>query len=102
MLVAANIQSAMERAGTNPAELARAAGLNATGVYDIISGRSRSPRLDTIGKIAAALHIPVAALFEEIQTDDLRAEILAAIARLPDLEKRRILMTARAWADAPQ
>lgn len=75
MLVASNIQSAMQRRGTNPAELARAAGLNATGIYDILSGKSRSPRLDTIGKIATALHVPVATLFEEKLETDLRNDI---------------------------
>ncbi|WP_296222689.1 helix-turn-helix domain-containing protein [uncultured Sphingomonas sp.] len=100
MIVAANIQSAMERIGTNPAELARTAGLNATGIYDIISGRSRNPRLDTIAKIATALRMPVAELFEERTDSDLRNEIIDAVSRLPAPERKRILMTARAWADA--
>ena len=65
MLVAANIEAAMARRGINPAELARRAGTNSTGVYDILSGKSRSPRLDTIAKIASALSVPISALFEE-------------------------------------
>lgn len=46
MLVAKNLEAAMDRKGTNPAEVARRAGLNPTGVYDILSGKSRHPRLD--------------------------------------------------------
>lgn len=100
MMVAGNIQSIMGRKGLNPAELARVAGLNATGVYDILSGKSRSPRLDTIGKIAAALGAPVAILFEERSDAELRDQIIDAVSRLPEAERRRILLTARAWADA--
>lgn len=100
MIVAANIQSVMQRIGTNPAELARDAGLNSTGIYDIISGKSRNPRLDTIAKIAAALRVPVADLFEERSESELRNEIVSAVSRLPVEERRRILMTAKAWADA--
>lgn len=100
MIVAANIQAIMAERGTNSAELARDARLNSTGVYDIISGKSRNPRLDTIGKIANALRVPVAALFEERGAQDLREQILEAVAMLPEAERKRILMTARAWADA--
>lgn len=100
MLVASNIQAAMSRRGVNAAELARASGLNPTGVYDILSGKSRSPRLDTIGKIAHALGVSVASLFEEMQADDLKEQVIEAISRLPEDERRRILVTARAWAAA--
>ena len=98
MLVAHNIQSAMARQGLNPAELARKAKINATGVYDILSGKSQSPRLDTIYKIARALHVPMSYLLEEATEADLRAQIIEAIERLPEGERRRILTTARAWA----
>ena len=98
MLVARNIQAIIERKGTNPAEVARNAGINPTGVYDIMSGKSRSPRLDTIAKIAAALHVPVAALFEEQGESELRDSIIEAIALLNPAERQRILVTARAWA----
>lgn len=64
MVVAENLRSAMERARINPAELARSAKINTTGVYDIMSGRSRSPRVDTIAKLAEALHVPVSELLE--------------------------------------
>lgn len=102
MLVAHNIQAAMARRGTNPAEVARLAGINATGVYDIMSGKSRSPRLDTIGKIAKALNMPIAALFEEPSDDELRQSILDAVYRLPPADRQRMLTTARAWAESTQ
>lgn len=101
MLVARNIQAIMERKGTNAAEVARAARLNPTGVYDIMSGKSRSPRLDTIAKIAAALRVPVATLFEEQGEGELRDSIIEAVSLLSPEERRRILVTARAWASSP-
>ena len=99
MIVAANIAAAMTRSGTNAAELARAAGLNTSGVYDILTGRSRNPRLDTITKIAQALHVPVSDLFDERADRDIRREIMNAVSMLPEAEQRMILRTARAWLD---
>lgn len=95
MLVAANIQAAMKDRGINRAELARLAGLNATGVYDIISGKSRSPRLDTINKIAAALGVPLASLLEEKPVKELRNQIMAAVQSLPESECERLLLIAQ-------
>lgn len=97
--VAQNILAVMARRKMNAAELARAAGLNPTGVYDILSAKSRSSRLDTIGKIAAALDIPVALLFEERSEGELREQIVDAISRLTDADRRRILATVKAWTD---
>lgn len=99
MMVARNIQAAMERRDITAPALARMAGLNPTGIYDILSGKSRSPRLDTIHKIAKALNIPVSQVFEEATADELRQEIMAAVEKLPLAERRRILRTAQVWAE---
>ncbi|MDW4549526.1 adenosylcobalamin-dependent ribonucleoside-diphosphate reductase [Defluviimonas sp. D31] len=56
------LKSVMAQKEVNAAEVARVAGLNPTGVYDILSGKSQSPRLDTIEKIAGALSVKVADL----------------------------------------
>ena len=45
----------MEAGGFNQKSLARAAGLNETAVRDILIGKSRHPRHDTVQKLAAAL-----------------------------------------------
>jgi transcriptional regulator with XRE-family HTH domain len=99
LIVARNIEHWMEVRGTDPAKLARAAGTNPTGVYDILSGKSRNPRLDTIAKIATALQINVSQLFDLPQEPDLRAEIAELYRELPPEERRRLLATARAWKD---
>lgn len=98
MLVASNLEHAMRMQGTNPAELARNAGINPTGVYDILSGKSKSPRLDTICKIAEALHIPITRLFEEKGDDELREAITDVLLSLPHDERERLLVMARALA----
>lgn len=97
MIVARNIQAIMGRKKLSAPEVARRAGINATGVYDILSGKSRSPKIETLGKIAGALEVPVALLFEDQSDTDLRQEIISVFARLPEEERQRLLLTARAW-----
>ncbi len=48
-----------ERKGkTNPKKLSVDAGLGETAVRDILQNRSSSPKLETVYKIAEALHVP--------------------------------------------
>ena len=98
--VAENIRALMDRRDMNASELARAAGVNPTGVYDILSGKSRSPRLDTVHKIAVALKVPVSQLFEQVGTDEARDEIVEIFLRLDPVERRRLLQAARSWLPA--
>lgn len=98
MIVAANIKSAMKRRNIDAAKLARAAGVNATGIYDILSGKSRSPRLDTIGKIAKALGVTVSSLCEDRSEDDIKEQIYSVFLDLDDADRERLLLTARSWA----
>ena len=53
-LVARNIQGVMDERGLKAEGLAEKAGLNRTAIYDILSGKSASPRLQTLEKIASA------------------------------------------------
>lgn len=87
----------MKRKELSAPEVARRAKINATGVYDILSGKSRSPKIETLGKIAGALEVPVALLFEEQSDIELRNEIISVLAKLPAPEQHRLLLTARAW-----
>lgn len=99
-IFAANIEAAMAKQGTNPAKLARDAGLNQTGIYDIITGKSRNPRLDTIDKIAKALRVSVSYLLRERSDDELAAEILNILSCLPEDDRRRLIQAGRAWSDS--
>lgn len=89
----------MTRKGTNPAEVARRAHINPTGVYDILSGKSRNPRLDTLHKIAVdGLGIPFSALFAEPKESELDQDLLEAIGVMSREDRRRLLALARALA----
>lgn len=97
MTVARNLEAAMKRKGTNAAELARASGVNPTGIYDILSGKSRSPRLDTLHKIAVnGLNVPVASLLLEPSDNELSRELVEAIGMMPLHDRRQFLAMARA------
>ena len=62
--LAREIRRRMTASGFNQKSLARAAGLNETAVRDILIGKSRHPRHDTVQKLAASLGCPVMALLE--------------------------------------
>lgn len=98
MLVAANIDALMKQRGFDAAKLARAAKLGPTGIYDILSGRSQSPRVQTLAKIASALGVPVDALLRDRPLDELQAQLYEVLMALDPSDRQRLLTTGRAWA----
>ncbi len=97
MLVARNIEALMKARGLDAAKLARAAGINPTGVYDILSGKSRSPKIETIGKIACALQVPIPAIFDDSSNEGLQQDIMFILGQLSQDKQDLLLQTARAW-----
>jgi transcriptional regulator with XRE-family HTH domain len=69
-----NLRRLMDEQGMNPRSLSLRAGLNATAVRDMIEGRSRSPRYDTVQAMADALQTTPAILMSSEKT---AAEIAA-------------------------
>ncbi len=57
-----HLRRLMVAAGFNQKSLARAAELNETAVRDILKGRSKNPRIDTLDALAKTLRCPVSAL----------------------------------------
>lgn len=57
-----NLLSAMEEKRFNQRSLALEAGINETGVRDILRGASKNPRRDTLEKLAKALKMPLSKL----------------------------------------
>lgn len=99
MLIARNLEAAIKRKGTNPAELARLSGINPTGIYDILSGKSRSPRVDTLYKIAVdGLNMPFGMLFSEPTEDELNQELFEIIGLMSQADRRKFLAMAHAVA----
>lgn len=99
MRLARNIGIIMQARGLDAAKLARLADLNPTGVYDILSGKSRSPKLETVGRIARALGVSVSILIEDEPRVSLQNDLIAAYEQLPDEQRALLLQTARAWAE---
>ena len=99
MLVASNIKRLMEERGLDAAKLARQSDINPTGIYDILSGKSRSPKVETIAKVARGLGVPIAAIFDEHWTAprDERSDLMALFEQMPEAQKELLLQTARAW-----
>jgi transcriptional regulator with XRE-family HTH domain len=93
-----NIEMMMSERGMTPAELTRRAGLNQTGIYDILHRRVDSPKLSTIKKIAGALEVSVIALLTDGQRSQAQEQILRAFDSLSPEDQERLLKTAQAWA----
>ncbi len=93
----------MARKGIDRAEVNRRAGLNQTGVNDILTGKSRDPRISTLRRIAEdALGIPVVSLFQDPAEDPVDQEIFEILALLPPPERRRFLRIARAMQSSDE
>ncbi|MDE2030566.1 MAG: helix-turn-helix transcriptional regulator [Alphaproteobacteria bacterium] len=69
-----NLRMLMDEQGYNPRSLSLRAGLNATAVRDMIEGRSRFPRYDTVQALADALDTTPALL---MSSPDAAADIRA-------------------------
>ncbi len=87
----------MRKKGLDPAKLARLSNINPTGIYDILSGKSRSPKIETIAKIAAGLNVPVAVIFSDSSEVELRSDMEFLLSQLPEQQQTLLLQTARAW-----
>ena len=64
-----NLRLMMQSKGLSQRGLSRLAALDETAVKQILSGRSRSPRLETVARLASALDTSVAQLTGEQATD---------------------------------
>lgn len=74
------LSTSMKEAGLNQKSLAVKAGLNDTAVRDILKGRSKNPKLDTLHRLARALDFSFEEFARAIDLDDVgrRAEAAAA------------------------
>ena len=71
-IIQREIRWRMKASGYNQKSLARAAELNETAIRDILKGRSRNPRIDTLKAIATVLQCTVNDL---VGDTELRGEI---------------------------
>ncbi|MBP5856646.1 helix-turn-helix domain-containing protein [Marivibrio halodurans] len=80
----------MRRNGLSQRGLSRLAALDETAVKQILSGRSRSPRLDTVARLASALNTSVADLIGESAAD---SSIYSVLTRVFDLLRDHALLS---------
>lgn len=73
------LQRLIKDMGRNPREVALKIGNNPTLVYDIINGKTASPRIQTWEKIAAELRVPVEHL---LGAETPKTEIIPEVSRL--------------------
>jgi transcriptional regulator with XRE-family HTH domain len=99
-----NLRLLMDRQGLNPRSLSLKAGLNATAVRDMLDGRSRFPRYDTVQSLAAVLQTTPALLMgdadaaQEIsvkgpafeQDLELLTEIITRLQEVMDEKERKL------------
>lgn len=97
----------MKEAGYNQKSLARAAELNETAVRDILKGRSKNPRIDTLDALAKSLMCSVAALrgndeesgkFDQIE----RVEVVGALDFGGSEDSMSWSAEFRYWIDIPK
>jgi transcriptional regulator with XRE-family HTH domain len=93
----ANITRLMMERGWSMAELSKRANAGSTGVFDIINGRSRSPKLETVAKIAMALNVSVVDLLSDEPRSKYHAEILDVFDHMSSADRDRLLAVARAF-----
>jgi transcriptional regulator with XRE-family HTH domain len=99
-VLAQNLRREMERQELSMAALSRLAGTNDTQVYDILNARTRSPRLDTVEKLATALHLSVLDLLTSGQRERAEQELLEVFRMLRSDDQQRLLEVALAWNHA--
>lgn len=97
MLVARNIEALMEQKNLDAAKLARASGLNPTGIYDILKGKSRSPKIETIAKIAKGLGVPVSVIFSGQSEAVPHDELMEVFDQLPEDKRSLLMQAAKSW-----
>lgn len=101
VILAENLRRYMRTKGMSMAALSRAAGANPTAVYDILNGRTHSPKLDTVEKLAGALETTVLDLLSSGEREHAERALVIAWATLDDHDRQRLLETAQAWAAKP-
>lgn len=93
------LRARMDEIGIGQKQLALQAGLGDTYVRDILKGRSTSPQVVKLARLAAALAVPVDRLLRlstageptEVVEDEAELVLLRAWRQLPDTEREGVL-----------
>lgn len=92
-----NMQRLMRAQNLTPRRLSLCAGLNATAVRDLLSGRAKNPRLDTMLALAKVLGVTLATLIGETATTASAPQVPEKLELLTDI----LTQLLEAAADMP-
>ena len=92
-MVVANLRQVLARHPNPERALDHLGGTRA--LYDILNGRTKSLKVDTLGAVAEALDVPVILLFVPPGKRDALDELLRNLDRLPPQEVRRLALIAQ-------
>lgn len=96
-IIAQNLTRIMAERGISALALGEKVGMGRSSVYDIVAGRSLSPKVSTVAKLADGLNVPLSDLFLTKEQLEAQSDMLKAYHRLPADEQRRLANVARAW-----
>lgn len=100
-ILSANIVRLMKEKDVSATILAERSNLGRTAIYDIVTGRSNSPRVKTVAQIAEVLRVPLSDLFLTEEQLEAQAEMFRAYRMLPEQEQNRLEQIAKAWLPSP-
>jgi transcriptional regulator with XRE-family HTH domain len=87
-----NLRSAMARRDKTAPEVALAAGLNRRMVYDILEGRSQSPKIETVVKLAGALNLHPGELLGFGPQFRLHPRLAGLLEQYPEADQERLAL----------
>lgn len=96
-IITQNLARILEERGISALALGEKVGMGRSSVYDILAGRSQSPKVSTVAKLAEGLGVPLSDMFLTQAQVEAQSEMLKAYNRLPEDEQRRLAQVARAW-----
>lgn len=96
-IIAQNLTRILADRGMSALALGEKVGMGRSSVYDILTGRSLSPKVSTVAKLAEGLGVPLSDMFLTQEQIEAQSEMLKAYNRLPEDEQRRLANVARAW-----
>lgn len=91
-----NIQRLMAKRDINAPEVARRSGLNRRMIYDIIEGRSQSPKVETVFKIAEAIGVQPGELLGLGESFSLHPALAELILQYPADEQEQLAKALQA------
>ena len=95
-VISDNIARVMKARDVSARQITDRTGLGRTIVYDILAGRSQSPRVTTVAQIAEALKVPLSDLFLSEEQLEAQTQLLHSFQMLQPDDQERLAAIARA------